>query len=536
MEKIRNFLAKFPFLIILVLSIPAIWALFSPGFYGASDDLHIAWLSQLDATIRAGQFPSRFVPDLSFGFGYPLFNFVFPLPFYLGEIFHLFGFSFVDSVKTVFILSVPLSGYFMYKFLKEYTSEILSLAGAVIYIFTPYRATDIFIRGAIGEILAFVFPPLIALSLVKIIKTKSLKWIGILGFSSAGLLMSHNIMAYMFFPFLGLLALILIFTDKTLRPRTFLKVFSGFILGLLISIYFWLPAIVESGLMKYDTVFNFKDHFPTIKQLITPFFGYGASVAGPYDGMSFFIGVANLLLVVTGIVLFVKKKLPIVAWALFSFFTAIFMMNHRSSFIWDNIPFLPYFQFPWRFLSLVTFVTPIFIIVLDKFKYAKHVGLVIILGAIVLNFKYFRPAEFLGRQDAYYLNRYIPQQTVSEEYLKTSEEYLRLPKATKMRPDRISSAVGKMGTSFESDFNEETTFSYEKYFFPGWEARVDGKKVDVKAGEPYGQIRFIIPAGRHMVEIAFKETPFRKTLDIISLLAVILGTTIILLPKKTYEA
>jgi len=535
MEKVEKFLAKYSFLLILVLAIPAVWALFVPGFYGASDDLHIAWLQQMDAALRLGQFPPRFVPDLSFGFGYPLFNFVFPLPFYLGEIFHLIGFSFVDSVKAVFVLSIPLSGYFMYKFLKEYTSEILSLAGAVVYIFTPYRATDIFIRGAIGEIFAFVFPPLIALSLVKIVKTKSLRWIGILGFSTAGLLMSHNIMAYMFFPFLALLALTLIFTANSPRLLTFLKVFSGFVLGLLISIYFWLPAIVESALMKYDTVFNFKDHFPTIKQLIVPYFGYGASVAGPYDGMSFFLGIVNLLLVVVGIIFFLKKKSLILSWALGTFLAAVFMMNYRSSFIWDSVPYLPYFQFPWRFLSLTAFVTPIFIIALNKFKYAKYLGLAVILGVILLNFRFFRPADFLGRQDAYYLNRYIPVPVASEEYLKTGEEYLRLPKATQVRPDRTSSATDAMGTSFEANFKEETTFNYEKYFFPGWEARIDGKKVEVKASDPYGQIQFIIPTGRHRVEVAFKETPFRKTLDVISLLAVLAGATIILLPKRVYE-
>src|SRR5258706_15575236 len=109
MQKVENFLSKPPhqkfggggkhiFLIILLLSIPAFWALFVHGFYGASDDLHIAWLQQMDATIRAGQIPPRFVPALSFGFGYPLFNFVFPLPFYVAEIIHLLVLSFVDSI------------------------------------------------------------------------------------------------------------------------------------------------------------------------------------------------------------------------------------------------------------------------------------------------------------------------------------------------------------------------------------------------------------------------------------------------------
>src|SRR3972149_4491785 len=111
MQKVEKFLFKYPFLIVLILSLPAIWALFVPGFFGASDDLHIAWLQQMDGAIRAGQFPPRFVPDLSFGFGYPLFNFVFPLPFYIGEALHLIGLSFVDAIKGVFLFSIMLLFY-----------------------------------------------------------------------------------------------------------------------------------------------------------------------------------------------------------------------------------------------------------------------------------------------------------------------------------------------------------------------------------------------------------------------------------------
>ncbi|KKQ96147.1 MAG: hypothetical protein UT23_C0039G0004 [Candidatus Woesebacteria bacterium GW2011_GWA1_39_12] len=199
---VENFLNKHTFLIIAILSIPAVWALFVPGFYGASDDLHIAWLQQMDLTLRSGQIPPRFVPDLSYGFGYPLFNFVFPLPFYLGEIFHLVGFSLVASVKAVFLLSFLFSGYFMYKLLKEFTNSVLSLAGAILYIFTPYRSTDVFVRGAIGESLAFIFLPLVILAIVKITRdSKNRKWLGIFALSIAALLMSHNITAYMFLPF-----------------------------------------------------------------------------------------------------------------------------------------------------------------------------------------------------------------------------------------------------------------------------------------------------------------------------------------------
>lgn len=522
MQKVENFLIKNSFLVILFLSIPAIWALFVHGFYGASDDLHIAWLQQMDVTLRAGQFPPRFVPDLSFGYGYPLFNFVFPLPFYLGEIIHLLGLSLVDSVKTVFFLSIPLSGYFMYKFLKERASFWLALAGAAVYIYTPYRSTDIYVRGAFGEAFAFIFPPLIAFAITKITREKDGKWVSLLGISTAGLILSHNIMAYMFFPFLVILSLLIGFK---------LKIFFGFVLGLLISVYFWLPAIVESSLMKYGTGnFNYIDHFPTIKQLITPYFGYGASVPGPYDGMSFFMGTLNIILILAALV-FYKKLNKISLWALGMIAVSIFMMNFRSTFLWQNLPLIPYFQFPWRFLSLTTFATSILVIVFDKFKYAKQIGIALIVGVITLNFSFFKPHDFLGRTDEYYINRYIPNPVASIEYLKTGEEYLRLPNATEKRPTEVSPDK-KLSSTFEVNLESPKTFDYYKYYFPGWAIEIDGKKVEVHAGRPYGQVEYVVPAGKHTVNIAFKETPFRMILDIVSLLSLFVAITMIVRKQK----
>ncbi|HET7098849.1 MAG TPA: hypothetical protein VFI61_01285 [Patescibacteria group bacterium] len=516
MQKVENFLIRNIFLVILLLSIPAIWALFVYGFYGASDDLHIAWLHQMDAALRSGQFPPRFAPDLSFGYGYPLFNFVFPLPFYVAEIFHFLGLSLVDSVKSVFILSIPLSGYFMYKFLKEHASLFLALAGATIYIYTPYRSTDIYIRGAFGEAFAFIFPPLIAYAITKLSRVENIKWTGILGMGIAGLILSHNIMAYMFIPFLLIFAFVIGFNKK---------IFKGFILGFLISIYFWLPAIVESSLMKYDTVFNFVDHFPTIKQLITPFFGYGASVAGPYDGMSFFMGTINLILI--GITLVYYKKLnKILLWGIGMVAISVFMMNFRSSIFWKYLPLIPYFQFPWRFLSLTTFATSILVIVLDKFKYSKEIAIVLVVVVVAINFNYFKPHDFLGRTDDYYINRYIPTPIASNEYLKTGEEYLRLPNATEKRPTVVSPNLS-LDNTFEVTTENQKTVDYYKYYFPGWTVEVDGKKVEAYAGKPYGQIEFKVPAGKHIVHVYFGETIFRRILDIVSIASLALTLVIV---------
>ena len=542
-------LFNYPIWVIILLSIPAVWALFVPGFYGASDDMHSAWLQQIDKVLKMGQIPPRFVPDLSFGFGYPLFNFAFPLPFYIAEIFHLIGFSLVDSIKLVFILSLPLSGIGMYLFLKEFTNNLLSLTGAVLYIYTPYRAVDIYIRGAIGEIVSFVFLPLIALSFLKIKKSGSLMWVGVGALSLASLVLSHNITAYMFFPFVVLLIIIL--WDSKKSSEYLANIFKTIFLALLISSYFWLPAIYESSLMKYDTIFNFTDHFPTIKQLITPYWGYGASVPGPHDGMSFFLGLVNILVLVAGGFLtiltwkkFKKLEKRILLWATIGLAVALFLMNFRSTFIWQNLPLLPYFQFPWRFLTLTTFFTPILLI---AFKHLKNKSLAIILIVIIVlsSWSYFKPQDFLGRLDDYYLNRYIPYPKASDEYFKIQEEYLRLPKTTKERPaanyptffsmnDEMVNVVKVNDLHFLVSLKPkmEIRANFNKYYFPGWQAKIDGQEVPIRPGLPFGQISFSVPPGPHKLEVFYSEPRAKLILDFASLVGFLVSLGMIFKTKR----
>ena len=292
MQKINAFISKYYFWLIVIGSIGAIWALFVPGYFGASDDVHIAWLYQMDYVLKIGQFPPRYVPDLSFGFGYPLFNFVFPLPYYIAEIFYVLGFSLVDSTKIVFGLTIPASMLGMFFLGRRFVDPALALAMAVMYGYAPYRAVDLYIRGAFGEIVALMLLPWLVWSVCGVMDVSQVLWYRIRMVFIGGLMiglfiLSHNISAYMFMPWLAILGVLLLFgTGKYWRLQIgYLGIMFG--LGLLASSYFWIPALFESRLMKYDTVFNFIDHFPTIKQLMTPYWGYGASVAGPYDGMSF---------------------------------------------------------------------------------------------------------------------------------------------------------------------------------------------------------------------------------------------------------
>ena len=423
----------------------------------------------------------------------------------------------------------------MYLLLRQFSGKSLSLIGALVYVYAPYRAVDLYIRGAIGEIVSFIFLPLIILSLVKIYQAGSFGWIGTGGLALASLVLSHNITAYMFFPFVGLLIILQFFLTSS-KKQYFAKVGLMIFLGFLTSIFFWLPALIESDLVKYDTVFNFVDHFPTFLQLITPYWGYGASVPGPGDGMSFFLGGANILILIGGFLLFIFKykeienqKKVFIVWALSAIAVAIFLMNYRSIIVWNKFPLLPYFQFPWRFLILTTFFIPLLLVIFEKLRMKRYLFIILSLIVMLPAMFYFRPQDFLGRVDEYYLNRYIPHPSVSEEYKKTQEEYLRLPKDTQMRPNRIYPRA----TSEDPSINEiivlndldavlkiasdkGTVINYNKYYFPGWVVKIDDKITEISPGLPFGQITFFVPAGTHNVNVNFEETLFKKTLNAIS--------------------
>ena len=84
---------------------------------------------------------------------------LYPLPSYIASFFHFVGFSLVDSVKIVFGLGMILSLAFMYLWLSSFLGEIPAVLGAILYTYAPYRFVDLYVRGDIGENLAFCIYP-----------------------------------------------------------------------------------------------------------------------------------------------------------------------------------------------------------------------------------------------------------------------------------------------------------------------------------------------------------------------------------------
>src|SRR3989344_260848 len=190
-----------PVLLLLFLSLPAIWPIATPGYFPMHDDTQVVRVDQMFQALRLGQFPVRFVPDLGYGYGYPIFNFYNPLPYYFGSGFMFLGLDALIATKIMFIFPILLSGLTMYLLTRRYFSHLAALTAGLFYVYAPYHAVQVYIRGAVAEYWAYALLPLCLyafLSRRRLLATISL----------ALLILSHNLTAFMFIPFLGILLIL----------------------------------------------------------------------------------------------------------------------------------------------------------------------------------------------------------------------------------------------------------------------------------------------------------------------------------------
>ncbi|MDP3941478.1 MAG: hypothetical protein Q8Q49_04185, partial [bacterium] len=174
----------FYLILLIVISCLPLLSFLNPGLPDTHDGVdHVARIANFYQSFSEGNLLPRWAGNLNWGYGHPVLMFLYPLPSYLASMFHFLGASFVDSTKLVFVFSFLASGVGMFLWLTSFTNRRAAFLGALAYSFGPYRFVDMYVRGAIGEHVAFIFPPLICLSLL-LLATSKKKWPLFLGILS----------------------------------------------------------------------------------------------------------------------------------------------------------------------------------------------------------------------------------------------------------------------------------------------------------------------------------------------------------------
>lgn len=564
-----------PVMLIVVVLLIILAPILKPGFFSVHDETHIVDVYQMYRSLETGGFPPRFAPDFNFGLGYPYFNFYYHLPFYVTSLFHFLGFSFSDSFKYMMGLAVVLAASGFYLFLKSHVGKISATVGTLVYLLSPYFAVDLYVRGAFGELFLLGLVPWSGFLLHKyLLKSDYLN----LAFASIPIFLisiSHNVLLPFVYPFVFLYGLTVLIIIKA-KPLSILKIFLPFILGVLLGAYYLLPAFLEVSFVSTYEQFNLADHFPFLKQLIIPHWGYGPSIWGFLDDISFDIGTVNLILVFVSAFMFRMARREIKILLIFFWFAAglaVVLMNSRTLFFWESIRFLRLVQFPWRMLLITTISTAfisglVFEVIGDKYKTSlllrnKKVFPVLLILTVALlvslNIWHYRPSEFKNASykntsslDERYLELYFANRTLtgsgdrgilSPEYLNFSEDFIPPTIWQTKRPEGILDAVnlasGSGTVSFTNkgldyDINyiagQDDMVLVSKAYFPGWEAKSNSATLKAEPVTEYGIIGVRVPAGEGNFRLSFRNTPVRTLANSLSAVSGVLVLVLLMYP------
>ena len=269
--------------------------------------------------------------------------------------------------------------------------------------------------------------------------------------------------------------------------------------------------------------------------------------------MSFKIGKLHLLIAVLGLIrfIFLGPKNPksaakkfLVPASLFLFLLSVFFMLPVSSFLYRLLPYMNFIQYPWRFLNISLFalslgIAPLFYNMKNKFQAIS--AFLIIFSIQGVNLKYFNPRTVHPFDEADYKNPVNLKFTIS----RISDEYLppgiNIPQTARDLPGSSLPATPEMpvyeltGTTvfkkFMVDKKETGPVVTKMAYFPGWQAKIDSSAVRVVNRE--GLIALHVPAGKHILELEFKNTPVRFTGNAISISSIVLLLYLLLvLPIK----
>lgn len=486
----------------------------------------------------------QWAPDLVYGAGEPLFEFNPPMIYYIAEVWHLLRFDFVTAINLACVALVVLAATGMFLLGRLYFGEWGGWLAAAAYLYAPYFAVNLYVRSALAEFAAFPFYGFALYGFGAYAKRRHTGYLLLGTIAYAGVMFSHNVAALTFTPLL-IGFVVLTFWDarswSVLRNQVL-----GIAGGLGLSAAVWIPALAERKYVGLDRLLDgylrYSNHFVFLHQLFSSKWGYGISVPGDGDDLSFSLGWCHLILVaVVLVVVLLYPKLTSRRWVWFFGGACVgycFFALTDSQWIWDRVRLLQYLQFPWRMLGAASLCIALLIAAiapaLQRLPRFREVAFACALGLLIVpNLPHDQPVGF---QDVD-LSLWRPAALASDGInVSTASEYV--PRWVvlwpKYSPDmlRVVSGDASAIQDFRSADDWEGKIRSEKSataelsvaWFPGWQVRIDGHAVSAVPNQQTGLIRFEVPPGDHRIAVRWTRTWPRAlgaTLSIISMLVLL---------------
>lgn len=535
-------------LALLLSMVAALPLLIGPGIINTragGDSLFLVQrVHQLAQDLRAGAFPARWMPEAAYGLGYPAFNYYAAFPYYLAAVLDLAGLGVLWGIKLTQALGFAGAGLMSYLLARRVTgSRQAGLLASVVYTFAPFHLVNVYVRGdSLAEFYAFALYPLIIWALLRLRERRSPENLALLAGSYALLVLSHNISALIFSPFLGVWLLVEAFAGARSEGwRTLLFGVAALVLGLVLSLWYWLPALGEASLVQLAEqttgYLNYGGHFRNVN-LVQARLVHEYVVSGNRDPFNMGLLQAALSLVgLATLALRVLKHKPVsrsCVVAAFVFVVSTWLITPASKGVWTHLPLLSYAQFPWRFLSVQAMAVSLLVTNIPALVEGRMAPLLVLAVGLAAAFAGMAgiPVDRLPLQESEITPRRLMLYETYSGNIGATIRHEYLPREMVPRP--FTSAVQLSGGSkpgplalegrlvqaqllhraaddetWDIEVAEPSLLAFHTTCFPGWRAEVDGLPQDVEGLEGLGLVGLTLAAGAHRVRLQLGSTPLR---------------------------
>lgn len=359
-------------------------------FLVSGDDIafHLLRIEGIKDGLLSGQFPVRIHPTQLNGFGYANSIFYGEIFLYIPAMLRLLGVPLQTTYQLFLVLvniaTAILSYHCMYRITKD---KKIALFSSLLYVFAPYRLTNMYVRAAVGEVCAMAFLPLMVEGVYQLLnggtsdKEYRSNWL-LMALGYTGILQSHLLSAV-------LVAFVVAATfavcfKRIVRRETIIELIKFVIGVLLINAFFLAPFLYymkKGGILVVDIgsqqsrVIQGNGIYPA--QLLNLFvngsgMAYGHAVEAYQEyGMYHEMGTTAGLALLVGLLIFVycatvynakvKQEKNYRTEQLLTACGILLLWMSTNCFPWDvlcrNIGSVVYnIQFPWRLLSIASII------------------------------------------------------------------------------------------------------------------------------------------------------------------------------------
>jgi hypothetical protein len=575
MSEASRFAYLKPLLIIIalvLLTLPAIQP-FLRGDMSHTDDgyLHLYRAVALDHSLRHdGSLYPRYSSGLVYGYGAALFNYFPPSTYYPTVFLHWAGLSFVEAWVGTLILFVWIAAFGAFLLGKEWAGDTGGFITAAAYVYAPYLLFDTVIRGTSSEMGGLVLLPWVMWGFTRLAFYGQRRDFAAAVLTFALFIPMHNLVTLHGTVMLaGYCAYLWLSSPQ--KIRVFSQLLIAAIIAVIMTAFFWLPALGETEYTKIDAVASNLSSIDVTRSLrpLSEVFAFPRT-ADPTQlqpPIPIVLGWVQIILGVIGTGLAWQKRtrkivsLQIVLWLIV--IIVVFLQLPVSAIVWEKVPLIGYSQFAWRTMGLPSLALALLAgiggaLIIDRMQTQslKTVALCVFLVMMVLYgipylYTTYTPVAANSIVDAQDFERRTGALTISSysEYLPnwTDESTLDsqklipafaanevIPRLTPPEGVSVVDAQWQATSAvIELEAVSPSTLVFDWLYVPGWQARFLDEAtalvpLTVHPNQPEGFVTVDIPAGTHTLEIALHDTRLQSIAEGVSIAAVgILGLTLL---------